>query len=126
MSHPINIHGGAGILVNYMASQYLIELDTSILSSSPYIPLGIIDESTMLQLTYVDSHAMQTDDQTWTIENDNNTGMQMTVQTATVYDAEGDNILYSMIRDLTFNSLGQLVSVSAERRITIDTTESCS
>ena len=126
MSHSNNIHGGNGILVSQMAGQYLIELDTSIFPSPADIPVGTADISTMKQLTYVDFHLIQTDEQTWANEDDNNTGLQMTVQTATVYDADGDHILYSMVRDLTFNSLGQLVSVSAERRITIDATESCS
>jgi hypothetical protein len=89
-------------------------------------PVGIVDDNNLRDMTYVTTHANEPDTQTWNINDDNNSGMRMTVQTATVYDASGDHVLYSMVRDLTFNSLGQLASVSAERRITVDATESCS
>ncbi|MBN4061242.1 hypothetical protein JYU15_02275 [bacterium AH-315-I18] len=128
MSQTINpITGGYGILVSRMAGQYIIELDTSNLSNagSNDAPLGILDLTTSAQLTYDTSHDTTANTNTWHINDDNNTGMKMTVQTATVYDPAGDRILYSMVRDMTFNSLGQLVEVSAERRITVDTTEVC-
>jgi len=120
------ITGGEGILISRIAGQYLIELDISNPTNGcEDIPQGILDTDTMSQLTYSTPHDTTAKTNQWNVNDDNNTGMQMTVQTATVYDAAGDNVLYSMVRDMTFNSLGQLVDVSAERRITVDTTETC-
>jgi Tfp pilus assembly protein FimT len=127
------IIGGHGILVSYLSGRYLIELDESILSapSSDNQPVttdattGVFNAVTCNKLTYTTSHGNEANSQTWSSDVAN-TGMQMTVQTATVYDVSGTHALYAMVRDLSFNSIGQLVSVSAERRITVDNTESCS
>ncbi|MFG0249241.1 MAG: hypothetical protein ACF8OB_10170 [Phycisphaeraceae bacterium JB051] len=127
------IIGGHGILVSYLSGRYLIELDESILGATdsqdetvvPQAPEGVFDAATCDKLTYVSAHGTATDSQTWASDQ-SNTGLQMTVQTATVYDVTGTHALYAMVRDLSFNSVGQLVNVSAERRITVDTTESCS
>ncbi len=128
-----HIIGGHGILVSYLSGRYLIELDESVLSASdsqddPIVtesPEGVFDALTCDKLTYSSSHTIEADTQTWTRDADN-TGIQLTLQTATVYDATGTHALYAMVRDLSFSSLGQLIGVSAERRITVDNTESCS
>ena len=135
MTTRINyINGGYGILVSYMAGICFIELDPSVIQHGgnsdddnqyALIPEGVFVESTCTKLIYADSHGHNADTQTWSNTTDN-TGLQMTVQTATVYDASGDKVLYSMVRDLSFNSHGQLIHVSSERSITVDNTESCS
>ena len=85
----------------------------------------MFDASTCDKLTYGSTHGTEADSKTWSSDQAN-MGMLLTVQTATVYDVSGTHALYAMVRDLSFNSVGQLVNVSAERRITVDTTESCS
>ncbi|MAX26878.1 MAG: hypothetical protein CMJ19_20485 [Phycisphaeraceae bacterium] len=125
--------GGHGILVSYLSGQYLIELDESVLSATDSqtepvalpSPEGVFDASTCDKLTYGSTHGTEADSKTWSSDQAN-MGMLLTVQTATVYDVSGTHALYAMVRDLSFNSVGQLVNVSAERRITVDTTESCS
>lgn len=121
-----NIIGGHGILVSQIAGQFLIELDTSIMGPvNSDAPIGILDEATMTLLTYATEHDSSPDTRQWSTDLPN-TGMKLTVQTATIYDASGDHVLYSMVRDLSFDSLGKLANVSAERQVVIDITENCS
>ncbi|HEX4125663.1 MAG TPA: hypothetical protein VHY37_13120 [Tepidisphaeraceae bacterium] len=42
-----------------------------------------------------------------------------------VYNAAGDQTLYQFLRQISFDARGQLVSISAETRATVDATESC-
>ena len=53
-------------------------------------------------------------------------GVTVRLQTRTAYDDSSDEKLYGYYRDLTFDSVGKLVAVSAETRVTIDTPEECS
>ena len=50
-------------------------------------------------------------------------GVTITIQTGAAYDHEGDRTLYAFVHDFTFNAHGQLVTVSTERRITVDVAE---
>jgi hypothetical protein len=42
-----------------------------------------------------------------------------------VYNDTGDQVLYSMMRKRTYSADGRLVSISAETRVSVDTTELC-
>jgi len=42
-----------------------------------------------------------------------------------VYNAAGDQTLYSFVRMLSFDARGLLVSIGAETRVTVDVTEAC-
>lgn len=128
-TRALQVIGGNGIHVHFMSGIYIVELDPNVIQTplgdggdSP--PSGVFDESQCTKLLYTGSHSNDADTQTWT-NTTQNKGLQMTVQTATVYDPAGDRVLYSMVRDLSFDSWGQLINVSAERKVTIDTTEGC-
>ena len=53
-------------------------------------------------------------------------GVTVTMQTRSAYAAAGGETLYAYYRDLTFDALGALATVSAETRVMIDTPEACS
>ncbi len=52
-------------------------------------------------------------------------GVCITMQTRTVYNDAGDEILYGYLRDFHFDGEGKLESISAETRIIIETPEVC-
>ncbi len=124
MNQSSNIISGFGILASRMAGQWLIELDPGALGTSA--PTGEVDLSTQIDLSYADAHSGQADANEWDSQSTQpNGGTKLTLQTGTSYDAAGDKVLYAFVRDLTFDDLGQLASVSAERRVSIDVTETC-
>lgn len=55
----------------------------------------------------------------------NATPLNLFVVSRVVYNATGDKTLYQFFRQLSFDARGLLLSVSAETRVTVDTTESC-
>lgn len=72
-----------------------------------------------------ETEAAQSD--SWDRENqaEGKSGVIIAMQTRTAYNDSGDEKLYAYYRDLTYDSGGLLVSVSAETRITIDVPEAC-
>ena len=52
-------------------------------------------------------------------------GVAVKKQTRTVYNAAGDKVLYAFYRTFTYDSAGNLKSVSAESRGTVDTPGAC-
>lgn len=65
------------------------------------------------------------DGATWSKASDA-TPVNVYVVSRVVYNPSGDQALYSFVRMMSFDARGLLVSVGAETRVTVDTTEACS
>lgn len=89
--------------------------------------LGSGDAGTPASMAYSGEHGENPSAATWDIENQgSDRGLNITLQTGQRYDhAAATPTLYAYLRTLSFNAAGQLVAVSAESRVTIDTPESC-
>src|SRR5262249_1192455 len=61
---------------------------------------------------------------TWSKASDG-TPVNVYVVSRVVYNAAGDQVLYSFMREMSFDARGLLVSVGTETRVTVDATESC-
>ncbi len=85
--------------------------------------IGSVDSPT--DLTVSGEGTLAADTTEWNISD--GTPVTLTVQTRTYFDDTAETpILYGYSRDLTFNTAGQLVSVSGETRYEIDSPEDCS
>ena len=67
--------------------------------------------------------ALAADSGSWA-KSTSGTPLNLWIQTRTFWDT-GGNILYAYLRQLSLDARGLLVAVSAETRITVDTTQSC-
>lgn len=125
MTEQINIIGGAGIGVTRFGDTWLIEFDDIVLPGPAAANADTtIDPDQLAELTYNGEHAEAIESGTWDRASVvDMSGVRLTVQTGTAYDHESDRTLYAFVRDLTFNTDGQLVEVSAERRYIIDAPE---
>lgn len=63
------------------------------------------------------------DSSTWTC--DNETPVEVYVQSRTGYYHSGDEKLYAYIRKLTIDSCGKVASIGAETRVEVDAPEDC-
>jgi hypothetical protein len=71
-----------------------------------------------------ETEAAQSD--TWDVTDQGaNDGVSFVMQTRTAYDHAGDETLYAYYRTVTIDSLGHIVAISAETRVTIDVPEPC-
>lgn len=124
MSNSFQLISGNGILTRQMGDVWIIEIDPTFSSlASPAAP-RLPNKPALL--SYAGSHDSLPNSGSWSVDTDTNEdGVQITIQTGTRYDPEGDRVIYGFTRDLTFNTTGQLVAVSPERRIVIDTPEAC-
>lgn len=74
--------------------------------------------------TTAETEAAQTD--TWDRDSQgSNDGVEFTVLCRQAYDSSGDETLYGYYRTVTYDSLGNLATISAETRVTIDTPGLC-
>lgn len=89
--------------------------------------LGSGNPGVAASMAYSGEHGESASTTTWDIENQStNRGVNITIQTGQRYDhAAATPTLYAYLRTLSFNASGQLVAVSAESRVTIDTPEAC-
>jgi len=80
-----------------------------------------------LDLTYSDEHSEEAiSDTGWDRDSQGaNSGVIVTIQTGESYYDDSDKILYSYVRDFTYDQEGKLVLISEERRLTTDVTEPC-
>ena len=85
---------------------------------------GTHDDPLVLYNTVEGSETAQIDTWDRTSQGDND-GVIIRIQTRTVYNDAGDEKLYAFHRDLTFDSKGILVSISAETRSQVDVPEAC-
>lgn len=78
-------------------------------------------------MAYSGEHADAASTTSWDINNQTSTrGVNLTVQTGQRYDHTADTPhLYAYLRQLSFDANGQLVAISAESRVIIDTPEAC-
>ena len=122
------VTGGHGIHTSRIGDTWVVSLDSTALSgpAAAVTPVDV-DEENLTDLTYTGEHAETADSETWDHSNPQaKDGFLVTIQTGEAYNHGGDKTLYAFVRDFTFNAHGQLVAVSAERRIVVDTPESCS
>jgi hypothetical protein len=125
VNESINIIGGRGIGVTRFGDSWLIEFDDAVIpgpaAANADAPL---DCDRLAILAYSDEHGELPDNDSWNRESDlDKSGVSITIQTGTCYDHQSDRVFYAFARDLTFNSDGQLVNVSAERRHIVDEPE---
>lgn len=123
MNKLAQIIGGEGVLTSQIGDAWIIEIDSPYASSSTSVTLPS-DPIATTSLSYTSKHGEQVIPDTWAA-NSLGDGLQITVQTGVCYEHDGDRTIYGFVRDFTFNAFGQLVTVSAERRIVIDIPEAC-
>ena len=84
--------------------------------------LGRTDSPTMLGSTSDTGESAETT--TWSRDTDA-TPVDVYLVSRVVYNPTGDQTLYSFMRKCSFDARGELVSVGAETRVTVDVTEAC-
>lgn len=123
MNMQTQIIGGEGVLTSQIGDAWVIEVDPAFTSPSSSVLLPT-DPIATTSLKYPNKHGEEVIPESWAA-NSLYDGLQITVQTGLCYEHDGDRTIYGFLRDLTFNAFGQLVTVSAERRIVIDVPEAC-
>ena len=121
------IVGGDGIHTSRIGDTWIVSLDSTALPgpAAAVTPVNV-DVDNLGDLTYTGEHAETADSGTWDHSNPQaRDGFKVTIQTGEAYNHEGDRTLYAFVRDFTFNAHGQLVTVSAERRVVVEAPESC-
>lgn len=128
MNDSVAITGGDGIHASRIGRTWVVSLDRSA-SAGPEAGVApvAVDETNLTDLTYSGEHSESAASDSWSYENPQfKDGFKVTIQTGEAYDHVGDKKLYAFVRDFTFNAYGQLITVSAEQRIIVDTPETCS
>ena len=126
-SNP-TIAGGHGIHASRIGPTWVVALDPTVIPGpAAAVAPTVVDEGNLADLTYAGEHSEAPAPGSWSRANPQfKDGFKVTIQTGEAYDHQGDKTLYAFVRDFTFNAYGQLITVAAERRIVVDTTETCS
>lgn len=128
MNGDQTITGGHGIHASRIGRMWVVSLDPTVNAgpAAAVVPTEV-DENNLTDLTYTGEHGEAAAEDSWSHQNTQfKDGFKVTIQTGEAYDHEGDKTLYAFVRDFTFNANGQLITVSTERRIVVDTPETCS
>ena len=128
MTESQAITGGHGIHTSRIGDTWVVSLDPSVLPgpAAAVTPIDV-DENNLADLTCTGEHSELADSASWDHENvQAQDGFKVTIQTGEAYNHEGDRTLYAFVRDFTFNAYGQLIAVSAERRVVVETPEAYS
>lgn len=90
--------------------------------------IGAAHSGTAATMSYSGEHADDASTSTWDINSQSSSrGVNLTVQTGQRYDHTAESpTLYAYLRNLSFDANGQLVAISAESRVIIDSPEACS
>ena len=122
------ITGGHGIHASRIGETWVVSLDPTV-SAGPAAAVAPtdVDENNLTDLTHTGEHSETAASDSWSHDNPQfKDGFKVTIQTGEAYNHQGDRKLYAFVRDFTFNAHGQLITVSTERRMVVDTPETCS
>lgn len=121
MTASRTITGGHGIHTSRIGETWVVSLDPTVLAgpAAALAPTDV-DENNLTDLTYIGEHSETADSGSWDHTNvQARDGFRVTIQTGEAYNHEDNTTLYAFARDFTFNAYGQLIAVSAERRIVV-------
>jgi len=115
------ITGGHGIHTSRIGDTWVVSLDPTVLAgpAAAVVPADV-DENNLTDLAYTGEHSETADPGSWDHTNPQaRDGFRVTIQTGEAYNNQDNTTLYAFVRDFTFNAYGQLIAVSAERRIVV-------